>query len=138
MDLQFDTSSNRPSAHARAIVVKPPTGYSGLGFNPLMSLVDHTFGKKFVIAFSADPDAILGQIDAFVEEAETTKALRQSMVSLIAQRDGVDLNQLQRDRSRRLQAAHKLETLAGADDEDPVAELSAGLNGARRVLEGWR
>lgn len=69
-------------------------GFARLGINPLRNLVDYTANKKYVIAFSADPDAILEQISAFAEEAETTKAINNAVNGLLVLASGVDLDEI--------------------------------------------
>jgi hypothetical protein len=50
-------------------------------FNPVKSLVDYTANKKFVIALSSDPDEILNQIGAFVEEAKTSDTIQSAVTA---------------------------------------------------------
>jgi hypothetical protein len=64
------------------VVTEPQPRYRPLEFNPLLSLVDHTANKKYVIALSSNPDAILDQIAALAEEPQTVNAVTGAITSL--------------------------------------------------------
>ncbi|MCZ6836404.1 MAG: hypothetical protein O7G85_11575, partial [Planctomycetota bacterium] len=107
-------------------------------FNPLRSLVDHSANKKHVIVLSADPNAILDQIAAFAEEAETTKALVSAFKASITSLTRDDLTNLKFDTPIRRSIATELDLLSKSEDVDSLEKLLAILNEAKSNVENLK
>lgn len=103
-------------------------------FNPVKTLVDYTANKKFVIALSSDPDEILNQISAFVEEAKTNEAIQDAVNSQLG---GVAAPEATRAafRNRRVKSliasleaeAARTDVKSAASIAQLIARLNAGL-----------
>jgi hypothetical protein len=107
-------------------------------FNPLEGLTDYTVNKKFVIALSSDPDAILNQISAFVEEAKTTETIQDAVTAQLA---GIVVPEVERSRLRDSIAKAVVSALDVESKREDIstssqfAELIATLNAQ---LEGLK
>lgn len=107
-----------------------------LQFNPVRTLVDYTANKKFVIALSSDPDEILNQIAAFVEEAKTTEAIQEAVGSQLA---GVVAPEVERVRLRNNSVRSfidGLETEAKRTDVVNASKLAELITKLNARLEG--
>jgi hypothetical protein len=140
--LNADTHELRGEAARKLVAVQEMPISEGRGiagtnrtvemtFNPVRSLVDYTANKKFVIALSSDPDEILNQIGAFVEEAKTSETIQAAVTS---QLQGSSIpTQL---RVALLNSViQTLKEQAGRDDVDSAEKLADVISKVNAALE---
>jgi hypothetical protein len=126
------------SAGGLADPADPGGEYGLLESNPVLGLADFAANQRYVVALASDPGAVLAQLDALQEEAETKRALEQAVAGVLVDAAGVDLDRLDADRRRRAEVAAELEALARSDDDaqlDTTAGLRRRLDQARAQLE---
>lgn len=110
-------------------------GFEDLGFNPLRNLVDHTANKKYVLVLSADPDAILNQIGAFAEEAETTAAVLEVLAAAVTGTARDDLSRARVEKPALALVAGELKKLADRKDIKQLSDLQAIITEAKTSVE---
>jgi hypothetical protein len=103
-------------------------------FNPVKSLVDYRANKKFVIALSSDPDEILNQIGAFVEEAKTTDTIQDAITAQLSGIGGTAQLQARAALFNSLIDAMKEE--AARTDVDNASKLNAVISKLKTATEG--
>ena len=150
--LDSDESSRKTAAdnlvNAQEIVIAKggrPIGTNGtnltttpIQFNPIKALIDYTANKKFVIALSSDPDEILNQISAFVEEAKTTEAIQEAVGSQLAGAVAPEVERAKLRNNMVKSLIEALETEAKRADVDTATKLAELITKLNARLEGLK
>jgi hypothetical protein len=107
-----------------------PPGTVHLGFSPIENLIDHNANKKFVIALSGDPDAVLQKISAIAEEPATINAIKQAYAGLLIASNVDEVRAGKSAQQDAAAAANRLRLLAGGE-ASTVEEVEALARAAR-------